>query len=394
MMRKRLLRITLFAVLALATLSIALAGISALSNLRLPTRSQVTDRLSTVEKARLAETIHLRQALGEEVWQGWGRQDIPIIVYNEEYAFLVDYPNPPAGWVKMPQQLARGGPWEVAPDTFEGQTYYRQRLSSQGITPESFTVLVGQRWVGTMQTKEYMEVAFYHDFRAEIPSPLRPIFPYRVIWQLLMGDTDTYIGGLEHETFHALQASAAPSRLAAAEFANQSESGYPWDNAASGEAWGQELDLLVRAVRSQTDEAAMDLVRQFLAQRDTRRASIGLSPVLVDYERQREWLEGLAKYAELSIERAAATTPGYIPLPALAADPEFKRYTTREQFWSQQIDEVRRTASRADETRFYYGGMAQAVLLDRLMPGWKERAFDQGVFLEDLLRQAVRQGQP
>ena len=39
--------------------------------------------------------------------------------------------------------------------------------------------------------------------------------------------------------------------------------------------------------------------------------------------------------------------------------------------------------------RFYYTGMAQAVLLDRLLPGWKEIAFDDGVFLEDLLATAV-----
>jgi hypothetical protein len=38
----------------------------------------------------------------------------------------------------------------------------------------------------------------------------------------------------------------------------------------------------------------------------------------------------------------------------------------------------------------YYTGMAQALLLDRLSPGWKDRAFEQGVWVEDLLRQAVR----
>jgi len=39
--------------------------------------------------------------------------------------------------------------------------------------------------------------------------------------------------------------------------------------------------------------------------------------------------------------------------------------------------------------RFYYSGMAQAVLLDRLMPGWKDQALEDGVFLEDLLEAAV-----
>ncbi len=33
--------------------------------------------------------------------------------------------------------------------------------------------------------------------------------------------------------------------------------------------------------------------------------------------------------------------------------------------------------------------MAQAVLLDRLLPGWKERIFKDSVWLEDLLREAA-----
>ena len=92
------------------------------------------------------------------------------------------------------------------------------------------------------------------------------------------------------------------------------------------------------------------------------------------------------------IGRLAGATPDYAFLPALSADPDFSEYATRERFWQGQVDEVRRTAGREGETRFYYGGMAQGVLLDRLLPDWKERAFDPGVMLEDLLREAV--GQP
>ena len=54
--------------------------------------------------------------------------------------------------------------------------------------------------------------------------------------------------------------------------------------------------------------------------------------------------------------------------------------------WSAQLGEVTRTAGRAGETRFYYSGMAQAAVLDRLLRDWKERAFEPDVMLEDLLR--------
>jgi len=391
-MKKRFLRIIFFGAIGLTLVFVAAVGISALSNLNLPTHSQVTDHLSDLEKARLAEAIHLRRTLGDTVWPGWGLLDIPIIVYNEEYAFLVGYSSPPAGWVKMPQEEPRGGPWEAVPeDTFESQVYYRQRLANPEITPENFTVLVGERWVATMETKEYMEIHFYVEFREELPSVLRPVFPYRLVWGLLMGETDTYIGGLEHETFHAFQGSVVPSRLAEAETANRSGNQYPWDDPTLGEGWKHELDILVRAVRAESDEETADLVLQFLALRDKRRATAGLDQDLVNYERQREWLEGLAKYAELSLGRVAGTTPDYISLPALTADPDFREYKTRERYWAGQIDEVRRTAGRQGETRFYYGGMAQAVLLDRLLPEWKVRVFNPSVMLEDLLRLATEQ---
>jgi hypothetical protein len=240
-----------------------------------------------------------------------------------------------------------------------------------------------------MGTKEAMEIAFYQDYRSQLPPFLSSIFPYRLAWNLLMGETDTYIGGLEHEAFHAFQGNTAPLRLEQAENANRSESRYPWDDPALAEAWVQEHDLLVQAVRAPDDEQAVDLVRQFLQSRDQRRAAAGLDAELVNYERQREWLEGLAKYAELSIQRLAATASGYIPQVALAVDPDFKGYATRERYWLNQMGEIQRSASREGESRFYYGGMAQAVLLDRLLPGWKGRAFAPGVMLEDLLREAV-----
>lgn len=389
-MKKKFLRVILFIVVGLIILCFALAGIFALSNTNLPTHSLVTDRLSALEKARLAEASHLRKSLGDKVWPGWGAINIPTIVYNEEYAFIVDYPSPPAGWFKMPQKEARGGPWEaVLGDNFNGQVYYRQRLSNPESTPENFTVLVGERWVATMQTKEYMEITFYAGFRGQLPPLLKSIFPYRFFWKLLMGDSDTYIGALEHEAFHVLQGTMVPSRLAEAEIANWNNNNYPWDKPNFRNAWRRELDLLVRAVRAQSVEETTNLVRQFLAQRDKRRADAGLTEVLVNYERQREWLEGLAKYAELSLPRLVAATLEYIPLPALQADPSFKKYKTRERFWLGQIAEVRRTAGREGETRFYYGGMAQAVLLDRLAPDWKKSVFNQGVMLEDLLRQAI-----
>ena len=114
-----------------------------------------------------------------------------------------------------------------------------------------------------------------------------------------------------------------------------------------------------------------------------------LSDALAEYEQQREWLEGLALYNELEILRQAYNDDDYRSAEAMASDPEFDDYETFEQRWDQEVAQIGRMAGNDGDGRFYYSGMAQAALLDRLLPEWKAQIFEEGVFLEDLLATAV-----
>lgn len=377
----------LFIPLGLIALCILAVAVSALSNLNLPQHSTTLDRLSELEKARLSEVLHLRTSLGDAVWPGWSQADIPLIVYNEQYAFLVGYPDPPAGWMKVPSLEPRGGPWEQVPDdAFEGRPYYRTLITDPQKTPEGFTVLVGDRWVATFQTREYGEVEFYRGFRQDLPSFISNLVPVRLVWALLMGKTESYIAALEHESFHAYEGILAVERLAAAEQMYSVAENYPFD--AMEEPWKQEMNALVQAAQADTDAEAIDLAREFLQMRASRR--VGLSAEQVDLERLREWEEGLAKYAELEITRLAGAGNAYHPVEGLSQDKEFKNYRGQQQFWSEQLKEAKITQGRSGDTRFYYSGNALAVLLDRLSPGWKPRALPGGEFLDVLLQQALK----
>jgi hypothetical protein len=370
-----------------------LAGLaSALSNLGLPTQSTVVEHLSPLDKARLAEANHLLATLGSGVWPGWGEQPAVFVVYNEANVFLVGFPSeaagPPPGWTKVPQQETRGGPWEPVPDdTFYGQTYYRQALEDPSRSPQAFVVLIGEQWAASFQTKEYTLIWFASDMRGSLPPVVREVVPYRLMWSFLMGETEAYVGSLLHEAFHAYQGSMARERLEEAERVMAVEDRYPFEAASS--EWQAEVNLLADAALSGSAAEAADLARQFLAQRDARRAAAGLTGELVDFERQREWLEGLAKYAELKIGLLAATAAGYQPRAEVAEDPEFKGYANRDRAWTDQLGQMRNMLGTPGEARFYYTGLAQAAVLDRLAPGWQAGAFDAGVWLEDLLREAV-----
>ena len=377
---------------AFFVLILVLLAAFALINRSLPTESETVERLGDEEKARLAEFFQVRQELGNDVWPGWGAAAGPVIVYNESFAFLLGYPDPPDGWLKVPQNESRGGPWEPVPgDSFGGEPYYRQQLPPGGQTPEAFTVKVGDRWVASMLTMEWMEISLTRQFRQELPSFLAPVFPYSFVAGQFLRGSDGYVSAIAHESFHAYEGTVAPERLADAERAGtRSESSYPWTDMAFREAWQTELDLLAEALRAETEPETVALAQQFLAQRELRRQSAGLTPGLTAYERQREWLEGLARYVELEIWRQASLAEGYEPVAAVLDDPDFSGYVTFSRRWSQEIDQMRRMADDEGDGRFYYSGMAQAVLLDRLMPGWKTGALDEDVFLEALLERAVR----
>lgn len=375
----------------LLLIGVTLTAVSFLNNRRLPTASQTVDRLSDAELARIAEFYQLRQQLGANVWPGWDTAVIPVIVYNEAYAFLLNFSDPPDGWIKIPQDEARGGAWEQVPNSsFNGEIYYRQPLPNTGETPEAFTVRVGDRWVASMPTMEWMEIELMNRFREEVPTFLQGVFPYEVVTRLFLRGSDGYISLLAHESFHAFQGMSVPDRLEAAETAVvTSHSSYPWEVESFQENWQIEFDFLHEAVQAEKKTERVELTRQFLTQRALRRQEAGLNADLIDYEMQREWSEGLARFVELEIWKQAALAEAYQPVPALLADRKFSEYQRFDLRWSQEVDQIGRMAYSAGDGRFYYSGVAQAVLLDELMSDWKTEIFEADVFLEDLLETAV-----
>ena len=327
------------------------------------------DRLDPLDKARLQETLHLKQTLGEAVWPGWGEANIPVIIWNNQYSFLIGLAEPSAGWEAVPD------------DDFEDRPYYR-KLSDD---PQNFAVQVGDEWVASMGTKWETDNFLISNFRQMMPGPLKPVFPY---W-ILIQPTEVQMTGVLHEAFHVFQVQINPKRLQSAEHAHSAGDQYWEADAKMRTAWQDEIDALFKAVTATDPQVMREAAQAFWDLRRARRVDYQLDESLIDFEQEIEWEEGLAKYVELSIWRVAANTPGYAPLPALSADTDFKQYATFNQRWAQELDQMKRQATQEGEVRFYYTGMAQAVLLDRLMPEWKTRVLTEATLLEDLLGEAL-----
>lgn len=298
--------------------------------------------LSAADKSEIAEALRLQASIGDQVWPGFGQSQIPVILYNDKYEFLTGATNPPAPWTA------------VEGDSFRGRSYYC-RVAAK---PQAFAVLIGATWAGSMSTLERMNV--------KLPLKITP--DYHVILIL-------------HEVFHAYQAVQSPVRFARARAVYSSEDRYHKHDAAFAAAWNTEGSLLAAALKANEDAQARLGARQYLQARDARRAQASLSQELTAYERELEWLEGLAKYVELRFYELAASQ---------RSDTAFADYKPGLPYWRPDLFRLEKAmGQQAGDLRFYLSGMAQARLLDRLSPGWQVRAMRDNVYLEDLLRVAV-----
>jgi len=339
------------------------------SNQNLPGGPAETDRMQPLDKVRLAEAYHLKEELGEEIWPGFTNLDAPVIIWNDDYEFLFGMDSPPSEWEAVPNE------------DFDGKLYFRRPADQ----PQNFAVLVGDQWAASLFTKYQLDRELIEGIGGLLPPVISEIFPYTIIIQ----PSEMQITGVQHEIFHVYQAVMVPEKFSEAEGAYQVDERY-WElDVEMKTAWKEETELLIKAVDASTDGDAAELAQDFLIQRSQRRRENGLDESLIAYENSIEWLEGTAKYVELHSWETAGRVPDYEPLKEIQSDPDFKAYQNFERQWEQALRQTRRQAGVEGDVRFYYTGLLQAYLLDRLMPDWKDRIMDETTTLEGLLHEAI-----
>lgn len=317
------------------------------------------ERLSETDKNQLIELLRLKETFGGLVWPEFDSAEIPLIQYNEQFEFLVLHPNPPTSWLV------------VKNDTFFELPYY-VRPAGQA---QAFTLKVGDVWAGSLDTLDSMNRSLEKQIREEIPpEKLTPAF-----MEMMSISPAHHVVALLHESFHAFQAMTAAKQFASAQKKYAMEKDYPYENIEFQEAWNREGELLVKALRSKEEKERIELIQKFLETRNGRRLKIGLSPELVAFEQELEWLEGTAKYVEMRFAELGMTDTN---------EERAKFYRTvrgrlRMDFYSRLM----KLGEQQGDLRFYLSGAAQALLLDSISIDWKQNFLSQqNLFLEDLLK--------
>jgi hypothetical protein len=303
--------------------------------------SQVTSPVLTArDKELLSEALRLKAVLGDQVWPGFAATPIPVIIYNDAFEFLIGSDSPP------PTPWAR-----VESDDFGGSPYYRRPAAK----PQSFAVEVGDVWAASISSLERMS--------ARIPIKIAP---------------DVYAVLLLHEAFHAFQARRAPARFHRVLALYSQEKTYPASDPAFAKSWTAEGALLAAALKAKDDAECLKDVGDFLESRRARLEKVPFAFGVEDYESEMEWLEGLGKYVEIRFHELAADRA--------ASDLAFAAFKPGLLFWSGDFVRLEKAlGSQPGDQRFYLSGMAEARILDRLAPGWKDGFFKAGGSLEDRL---------
>jgi hypothetical protein len=318
--------------------------------------------LSTEDKAQLIETLRLKKLFGSSIWPGFGKSEIPLIQYNERYAFLIGHPAP-------------SPPWEaIDSDSFQGKVYY----SREAAESQAFAVRVGDLWAGSLDTVGHMNRSMKEQIQEKIPpEKLTP-----AMFKMMEISPAYHIVALLHEAFHAFQATQELDRFLQAQGMYEFEKLYPFENEAFKSAWNKEGSSLISALNEQDETARLESIERFIEIRAKRRSAASLSENLIAFERRLEWLEGVAKYVEMQFAEKGSSLQG---------DAISKDYRI---VWNRlQADfsfRIRKLGSQNGDLRFYLSGAAQAMILDQVSPGWKRTIMGRiNIGLEDLLITAL-----
>lgn len=318
--------------------------------------------LGPQDLALIEEAYHLWATQADRVWPGASQVRTPMIYVGEAEEYALGFGRPLPGFTNAGMASERLGPVQVRARTFP--------LNSSAAFPVEGTmaVVMGRPVAGGTSPEAWVITAcheMFHGYQysrgsgdkinslkigpeADAGWHLNFPFPYR----------DEDVMRLIHVQGHLLWLASSTS--------NPDDARYSVGTALDGN----------RVYRARLD---------------------GLMPdgKAHQYSLFQEWSEGVAAYTEFKIAEAAGTTnyqpPSYQPTAAFSKLPSFQGYASVWKADYQSRPYLVKHAGRATKSRttFYHLGMGKALALDAVLPGWKTRYFLPGIWLDDLLREAL-----
>jgi hypothetical protein len=303
--------------------------------------------LSDEAVALIEAAYQMWTELGVHVWPGWAGTPAPFIYVDSEWEYAVHFPKALKGSVKRGTHPRLRTPVQV-----------RKRVFS----PDS---------TATMDVEGITAVVFGTPTATQT-SPAR--------WRLTV----------QHEMFHVFQsANHGDEKVRTLKLGPENDASwqlsfpFPYSDPEVMRLIHLQGYLAYLGISSQSaDDAryaagsaleAVQVYRAYLKNMDS-------DGRYYRYSQFQEWSEGVAFFVEYQMAKLAAQT----------GDDYRKAWDSD---YSRRLFLVKHAGRAAkSRTAFYHLGMGKALLLDRIKPTWKQDYFQQDVWMDDLLENALRVG--
>ena len=296
--------------------------------------AQASKPLPVDDAVRVSEFYRLAAQIQDQIWPAWSKTPAPLLLVTSDTEYLTHFPTPPKEFPKV------GDDVYARPRHFS--TGLQATFPAFGFPP---VIVIGE----------------------PANTPSKTSTPWLIT--------------VMYEHFHQLQW-AQPEYLKAIADLGLSKgdaSGmwmlnypFPYDVPEIAEAFTHLRDTLLAALAEVDQQKFASLAKAYLKERKMFFAQ--LLPGDHKYFSFQLWQEGVARYTQIKAAEAAAD---YQPSPAFAALPDFTPFntyalTTR----SRTLDELKHIdITQSKREVFYSFGAAEALLLDRINPSWKDEYF-------------------
>jgi hypothetical protein len=296
--------------------------------------AQAPRPLPAEDAVRISEFYRLAEQTQDKVWPGWGKTPAPLLLVTAGAEYLTHFPTPPKDFQKVGDDIyAR--PRQFAPDL-------QATFPAFGYPP---VIVIGEPSNTSSKT------------------------------------STPWIIAVMHEHFHQLQWAQAEYVKAIADLGLSKGDAtgmwmlnypYPYDNPELAGAFEHLRDSLLEALNEVEQKRFEQLSKQYL--KDRKQFFAQLLPGDHKYFSFQLWQEGVARYTQIKAAEAAAD---YQPSAAYVALPDFTPFSTYAlTARARTLDELKHIdITRSKRDVFYSFGAAEALLLDRINPGWKDEYF-------------------
>src|SRR5208283_893952 len=296
--------------------------------------AQAAKPLPADDAVRMNEFYRLAAQIQDKIWPDWSKTPAPLLLVTPDTEYLTHFATPPKDFQKVGDDVyAR--PRQFAPNL-------QASFPAFGMPP---VIVIGEPANTSSRTSTPWLIAVMHEHFHQLqwaqPEYIKAIADL----------------GLSHGDATGMWMLNYP---------------FPYDNPDVASAFEYLRDTLLNALNEVDQQKFHPLVKKYLQER--KRFFAQLLPGDHKYFSFQLWQEGVARYIQIKSAEAAGD---YQPSAAYAALPDYTPFSTYAlTARARTLDELRHIdITQSKREVFYSFGAAEALLLDRINPGWKDEYF-------------------